>query len=435
MFKKLTAMGFTSLLLLSGSLVTAAEFSDVPSTYWAYTPIRTLTNEKVLSGYPDKTFKPEDKITREEFAAALVKALNQKSLKVPTDLPYVDMTKDMWSYNDINKINSLGLVVGYPDKTFKPASNITKTEAMIVLANTLSGCNLSANEAEKTLSIFKDNNVIRSWSKGTVSKAVKNDIYVKYPDPAILSPNNQATRAEVADLLYKLRKNSLLFVQYKPNNNVVKVSSASLEVVAVQHLNAIPSGTSNEVQVKRLTATITAGNAIETAFTSDFNSKGISINDPIKLVLKNDLYTQEGTFLIPVGSVFEGVVSEYVKAKLFNRNAKVGLDLVKLTLPSGKTYNVSASVASKSGLLESGYNLRNLKRDAIVSTLISGVGTGIGALFGLIDDNAGDGAIIGSYSSAGAGALAAAIVPGYDIKFKSGDKVYIKLLKDLELAR
>lgn len=435
MFRNFITTGLLSLLLVNTSLVMAADFQDVPSSYWAYTQINALSSDKVITGYPDNTFKPEEKVSREEFAGMLVKALNQTSLKVSEILQYLDMNKSMWSYNDVNKINDLKLVVGYPDRTFKPAANITKTEVMVVLSKTLAGYNLPEEEANKILSIFKDGDSVRNWANGTVSKSVKNDVYVKYPDPSVLNPNDQATRAEIADLLYKIRKNSALLAQYRlGNKDIINVSNISNEIPAVQHLNVAQLGTSNIVHVKRLTARIMEGNAIESAFMSDFTTKKASINDPVKLVLKNDLYTQEGTFLIPAGSIFQGTISAYEKAKLFNRNAKVGFDLNKLILPSGKTYNISASIASKSGLLESGYNLRNFKRDTITTIAVVGAGTAIGALAGL-DDNSGKGAGIGAYSSAGVGVLAAAIVPGYDISFKSGDKVYIKLLKDLDLNR
>jgi hypothetical protein len=435
MLKKLIATSILSLFLMNGSLAIASDFTDISSSYWAYKQINALTDEKVISGYPDNTFKPEEKVTREEFATMLVKALNQQSLKVSDILQYLDMHNEMWSYDDVNKINHLKLVVGYPDKTFRPDANITKTEVMVVLSNTLAGLNLNKDEAESVLSIFNDNSSVRDWAMGTVSKSVKNDIYVKYPDPAVLNPNDQATRAEIADLLYKLRKNPTLLAQYRlQDKNIVNVSAVSNEIAAVQHLNAVSTGTSNIVNIKRLTARITEGNVIETAFLSNFTTKKISQNSTVKLVLKNDLYTQEGTFLIPSGSIFEGTVSAYEKAKLFNRNAKVGFDLNKLILPSGKTYNVAASIASKSGLLESGYNIHNFKRDFITTAAVVGTGTVLGMLIGL-EDNCGKGAGIGAYSSAGAGVLAAAIVPGYDISFKSGDNVYIKLLKDLDLDR
>lgn len=433
MIKKIVSMGIAIALMSYGSLAMAAEFSDVSASYWAYKPIKALTNDKIITGYPDNTFKPENKVTRKEFSTMLVKALNQQSMEVSGTLPYKDINEEMYCYGDINRINNLDLVVGYPDNTFKPENNITKTEAMIVLANTLSGKNLDAAEAEKVLSQFIDGNCVREWAKGTVTKSVKNDIYVKYPNPQKLIPNNAATRAEIAELLYKLRMSGALLAQYK-SSNIVNVALKSPEVAAVQHLPLISTATSNEVLIKRLTANITGGNVIQMAFVSNFSSKNTSVGAPVELVLKHDLYTQEKTFLIPAGSIFKGQVSEYVKPKLFNRNAKVGFDLNKLVLPSGKTYKISADIASKSNLIGSGYNLQNFKRDAIVTVATTAIGTGIGALAG-IPHHSGKGAGIGAYSSVGAGVLAAAIIPGVDINFKSGDKVYIKLLKDIEIDR
>jgi len=428
MFKKLSTLVLSSVLVLSAGVAMAANFKDVPSNYWAFTQIKTLTDQKVITGYADSTFKPENKVTRQEFSTMLVKALNQQSLQVAGSLPYTDMTTDMWSYDDINKINSLELVVGYPDKTFKPCGNITKTEAMVVLANTLSGSNLSVQQAEKVLAKFIDAKTVRDWAIGTVSKSVKNDIYVEYPNPKILNANNQATRAEVADLLYKVRKSPALLAKYRA------VSLAAAEVASVQHLNIANEGASNEVLVKKLNAVIKAGNVIETAFAEDFNTQNAADGAVVKLVLEKDLYTQEGTFLLPAGSVFEANVSEYVKAKLFNRNAKIAFDITKVVLPSGKSYDMSAEISSKSGFIGSGYNMQNFKRDTIVAVATTAVGTGIGALAG-IPHHSGKGAGIGAYSAAGAGVIAATIVPGFDVNFKKGDVVYIQLTKDLEIKR
>ena len=451
MFKKFMAFALSSLLLLTnGSVVFAANFSDVPESHWAHSQITTLADEGVISGYPDNTFQPEGMVTREEFSAMLVKALRQQGFNPSGCMPYTDMCQDMWSYGDVNRINDLELVVGYPDNTFRPTADITKTEAMIVLSNTLNSCmsckscadncdsmkNCSTcMNSKEILGKFKDASDIKCWAKKGVSKSVKNDIYVKYPDPKMLEPNKKATRAEIADLLYQLRMNPMLMARYQEQDpNIINVNLKN-EVPAVEHLQFTSASSGvNEVEVKRLQAKIVEGNVIETAFMSDFTTKNLSENAPVQLVLKEDLYTQEGTFLIPAGSVFEGRVTNVRGPKLFNRNAKAGLDLNKLMLPSGKTYDISAGVATDSGLIESGYTMRNFKRDFITTAAVIGFGAGLGALCGLTR-HSGKGAIIGTYSSAGAGVLAAAIIPGYHISFKEGDKIYIKFLEPLGLER
>jgi hypothetical protein len=435
MFKKLTLALTAFLFLLNGSISMAMNFSDVTNNYWAYIPINTLTEDKVISGYPDNTFKPENLVTRAEFATMLVKALNQEKLTVVNDLPYTDMNSSMWSYTDINRINDLKLVVGYPDNTFKPASYITKAEAMVVLANTLSGEYLDNDQAQNVMVIFKDKDSVPAWSTGAVSKSVQNDIYVKYPDPAILAANNQATRAEVADLLYKLRNNSSLLAKYK-KQGAATVAKLTSDVSGIEHLTYIYSDKGiNEVKVRRLQASIVEGNVLQTVFASDFNSKKASLNDKVQLTITEDLYTKEGTFLIPAGSIFEGVVSELQDAKLFNRNAKVGLNINKLILPCGKTYDMSAVIATESGLIESGYNKNNFKRDLITTLGTTAFGAGFGTLVSIDSNETGSGSIIGASSGAAIGLLGAAVVPGFSIDCKKGDKIYIKLVKDLTVNR
>lgn len=440
MFKQLTAFFLTALLLLTnGSMALAASFIDVSESHWASVQVNSLTDEKVITGYPDGTFRPDGLVTREEFSSMLVKALRQSGMEVEGLLPYTDLNPEMWSYQDINRINDLDLVVGYPDKTFKPKADITKTEAMIVLANTLQGSDLSEEEAGKVLAAFTDGTGVPGWATGAVSKSVKNDIYVKYPDPTVLSSENKATRAEIADLLYQLRQSLGLLTQYAEENPVCKKDSGvcklSKEINAVEHLKYTSASTGiNEVLVKRLYANIEEGNVIEAAFMSNFTTKKLAENDKVKLVLKQDLYTEEGTFLLPAGSVFKGTVSNYAKPKLFNRNAKAGFNLDTLILPCGKTYAISAGIATDSGLIESGYSKRNFKRDFIAAAVTTGLGAAIGAFSGLKNES-GKGAIIGTISGGGAGLLVAAIFPGYHLSFNEGDKIYIKLNQNLELDR
>ena len=50
----------------------AAGFKDVAASYWAYDEITALSGKKVIEGYADGTFKPEGKVTREEFAKMII---------------------------------------------------------------------------------------------------------------------------------------------------------------------------------------------------------------------------------------------------------------------------------------------------------------------------------------------------------------------------
>lgn len=64
-----------SLMLLSMiNYVMAAEikYKDVPQTHWAFQAIQNLSQLGIVKGFPDKSFKPDQKVTREQFAIVLV---------------------------------------------------------------------------------------------------------------------------------------------------------------------------------------------------------------------------------------------------------------------------------------------------------------------------------------------------------------------------
>lgn len=436
MYKNLFIFFAAFIVFLNIQSAKAMNYSDVPDSFWAYEPIMSLSSEGIITGFSDGSFKPNGYVKRADFSTMLVKALSQENLEPSNNLPYTDVNKSICSaYNDICRINDLKLVVGYPDNTYRPNNNITKAEIMVILANTLSGTYLESEEAQKILSAFKDRSSVPTWALGSVSKSVKNEYFVNYPDPSMIAASNQATRAEVADLLYKLRKNLLAKIKEKEQEINITEPIMDNEIPAVEHLPNIYSDKGiNEVQVKRLEATIMAGNIIKTAFVSDFKSKKNPYRSKVQLVLTDDIYTKEGTFLIPKGSIFEGTVSTNQGPKMYNKNGKVGFDLTQLILPSGKTYDISAKIATPNGLLEQSYTKRNFKRDALVTLGAAGFGAALGALTGL-EDHSGVGSIIGVSSGLGVGAVTAAFIPGYPLDFKKGDKVYIKFVNDITVDR
>ncbi len=72
---KPTLSGLGALLLI-GTAVHAQTYPDVPTGHWAYDAITELTNDGIIKGYPDGTFKGNRNLTRYEFALAIRDALN-----------------------------------------------------------------------------------------------------------------------------------------------------------------------------------------------------------------------------------------------------------------------------------------------------------------------------------------------------------------------
>ena len=50
-------------------------YPDLPSSHWAYEAVTFLTDKQIVVGYPDGLYRPDQKVTRGEFATMVIKAL------------------------------------------------------------------------------------------------------------------------------------------------------------------------------------------------------------------------------------------------------------------------------------------------------------------------------------------------------------------------
>ncbi len=174
-------------------------FSDVPSSYWGYTAISSLSAKGIVAGYPDGSFKPGASITRAEFAAMLAKALNLDT--AGTGGSFTDVKADGWYYGSVNAAASAGLVSGTGDHLFSPNALITREQMAVMVAKALGDKAPSVSGAE--LDAFSDHAAVGSWAASGMEQAVKAGI-VSGMTTDTLAPEASATRAEAAAMIYKL---------------------------------------------------------------------------------------------------------------------------------------------------------------------------------------------------------------------------------------
>jgi hypothetical protein len=124
---------------------TSISFTDIEK-HWARETIKKLAGIGAVSGYPDGTFRPDAKITRGEFTTILVKALKLKSA---ASVPAFSDTVNHFAKDSIATAASLGIVGGYGDNTFKPDNPITR-EQMAVMA--VKALKLSETSGDTTFS-------------------------------------------------------------------------------------------------------------------------------------------------------------------------------------------------------------------------------------------------------------------------------------------
>ncbi|MGB6017271.1 MAG: S-layer homology domain-containing protein, partial [Nodosilinea sp.] len=74
---------------------TQTQFTDVSSGYWAREFIATLAARNIIAGFPDGTFRPDEPVTRAQFAAMVRQAFNQSTVRSATS--FVDVPADYWA--------------------------------------------------------------------------------------------------------------------------------------------------------------------------------------------------------------------------------------------------------------------------------------------------------------------------------------------------
>jgi hypothetical protein len=177
---------------------------DVPSEYWAAPYILGLQRQGVVSAFPGGYFRPEQAVTRAEFAAIIEKGLGTRI--TDETIEFADVSNSFWAAPAIKKSTGSEFIAGYPDKTFRPNVQMPRVQAIVALA---SGLNLPEPEnAEEILKQkYQDAAEIPNYARRKVAAATQAGIVVNHPNTDVLSPNENATRAEVAALVYQARVN------------------------------------------------------------------------------------------------------------------------------------------------------------------------------------------------------------------------------------
>ncbi len=181
----------------------SVKFVDVPDNFWAKPFIQSLQTQGVIGGFPRGYFKPNQPVTRAEFALMTQAIFEQNPVREAVE--YKDVPSDFWAASAIEKASRIGFLKGYPGNTFQPKQQIPKVQAIVALANGL-GLQSPADPG-KTLQVYKDANQIPAYAKNAVAAATEAGLVVNHPDAAVLNPNKMVTRAEVAALIHQAMVN------------------------------------------------------------------------------------------------------------------------------------------------------------------------------------------------------------------------------------
>jgi len=109
----------------------ATKFTDVPSSSFSSGYIQSAVERGIISGRADGTFRPNDLVTRAEMAIMLSKAYNLSA--GPTG-SFTDVPAGMAGYQQIYNLAAAKITTGYPDGTFKPNEKMLRSNYSVFLS-------------------------------------------------------------------------------------------------------------------------------------------------------------------------------------------------------------------------------------------------------------------------------------------------------------
>jgi hypothetical protein len=171
-------------------------FTDLPDKYWAKKPIEYLATLNIMGGYPDQTFRPDERLTRGQLAVILVKAKEFSTVGVAKS-SFKDVNAYSWISPYIEVAVARGYMKGYPDGVFAPYKEVSRAEAAVIFSR-FAGLYVKPKVQGK---VFPDLKKLH-WASPAVA-ATKQAGFLEYLSGKDFDAKKALTRAEAAEMLSK----------------------------------------------------------------------------------------------------------------------------------------------------------------------------------------------------------------------------------------
>ncbi len=342
MFKNLVKGLFVLSTLFMLNCPAQAFYTDMDQNHWAYQSIKFLTEVGVVVGYPDGTYKPDIPVTRAEFASMAIKALGQEDANVTQDIHFSDVKPDFWAYNIIKKAVYFDLIPDAKDSDFRPYDSVTRAEAITIAVNALTTSQISEQRAQDIIAkSYEDYTQMPAWFLISAAKAQLLDLVVVMPgNEGKLESDRPANRAEIAALLYKMMQEAKLNPNAKLAESMQKRTADGYIV--------------DNVRVQGSIGIIPAGAIFPIQMETVVGSQISNVTDIYTAKVPKNIVTKDKYLLIEQGSDLKGQVKHIQRAKLFKQNGEVIIKNELLVTPNDQAvmlYGVATLDPGKIGFL------------------------------------------------------------------------------------
>jgi len=182
----------------------AVDFPDVKRDFYLEEAIDVLSGYEVISGYPDKTFKPDRIVTRAEMAKMVTVAAGLHEYSKNMTSVYEDM-QGHWAESYVELADVLGIVKGITPSIYGPDNLIKFEEAYTMILRLLG---------------YTDESLIGNWPSNYHEKAVELNLFEN------INANVEfASRRDITIMLFNALDMNLVTVR---ENNTINTTNKTL---------------------------------------------------------------------------------------------------------------------------------------------------------------------------------------------------------------
>ncbi|MCR4435355.1 MAG: S-layer homology domain-containing protein [Clostridiales bacterium] len=178
-------------------------FTDVGSGSWSKQYVESIAAKGIIQGVGDGRFAPADNLTRAQFAAIMTRMF--KLADTGAAVSFSDVNADQWFYKDVMAAAKAGLISGRPDGTFGPDEKISRQDMAVIAARALAKLQgrKTPADAAKITAKYKDKDEIASYAQNAVALCTRLGITGGMPDGSF-TPGEATTREQAAAIIYRI---------------------------------------------------------------------------------------------------------------------------------------------------------------------------------------------------------------------------------------
>lgn len=190
------------LSLMSVSVFGAPKFKDVSSNQWYYKYVTGIVDKGVMTGTSSNTFSPNATVTRAQIVQTLYAMAGKP--KVTKNSGFKDVASGKWYTDAISWASSVGVVAGYYDGTYRPNEAVTRQQFATVLHSYARNVETADKRPDSRINInrYSDFDMVAMFALESVSWAVSVGVISSTSTiEKKLDPRGKMTRAQLATML------------------------------------------------------------------------------------------------------------------------------------------------------------------------------------------------------------------------------------------